>query len=283
MCRRVMNLAFTEYRRFFSVKKLMIMAFSFILLYEDVVLKMINLSKELGFPLNKVEPYDLLLSYNIHAMIIPLSFMFLIQGFPEYSTSSYYHISRMSRREWLAGETIYAVMIATTYEILLLAGTLLAMAGTGTWSTEWSPYMKELFYECPLEFETNNQLFMDASTVSQGNPVFVCFFSSMLMIIYMMVIAQVLMFFNMKNMKKIGFIISMVIIIAGSAAVEFQGNVKWFFPMAHAMYGTHFNGFAREPVMEIYKSIIYFGIIAAVMLVLNRGMVKKISIGDSDI
>ena len=53
--------------------------------------------------------------------------------------------------------------------------------------------------------------------------------------------------------------------------------------MAHAMYGTHFNGFAREPVMEIYKSIIYFGIIAAVMLVLNRGMVKKISIGDSDI
>ena len=47
--------------------------------------------------------------------------------------------------------------------------------------------------------------------------------------------------------------------------------------MAHASFGTHFNGFRAEKNMEFWESYLYFGVLLAALAVLNFIMVRKIN------
>lgn len=241
---------------------------------------MIQLSSEMNTQINKIDPYLLILSYEYLALIVPIMFSVLLADFPKNANSGLFPIVRMGRREWLLGEILYALLAGITYLIFLLVGCIIVMGKTGEFSNKWSHYMTIFYRNHPEIYEENNQLFIHAGTVTQGTPLFVLIQSSILMLLNILLLSLIQMTFKLIGKKILGLFSVIVITIFGTVGVTYFGNAKWIFPMAHAIFGVHYNEFLSKPECSLITSYFYFGILILVMLALNLILVKKIRIGD---
>lgn len=279
---KIMRLTGAEYKSFLLSKKSFFMLFSFIFMAEDIVGKMKELSVETGFRINKTEPFLLILSYGTHAVLIPVMFIVLMSGFPGQGNSSVFPVIRLGRKRWLLGELIYAWLVGISYLIFLLAGSILWMGGTGGFENGWSPYMTQLYMDFPEKYVSNNHLFIREGTVTQGAPAEVMMHGMLLMSLYMLFLAQLLCLFKLLHLKNIGIVITIGIVIVSQAAVSYFGKIKWILPMAHAIYGEHYNLIFLEQECSLGMSYLYFAVLNLVLLAVNFYRVKYVIIGDAE-
>lgn len=268
-----------EYTSFWTLKKLILMVFTFIFYKEDLVSKMADLSGEFDLPLNCFEPFILVMSYEIHAMILPIMFIVLLCDYPDTTSDNYFHITRISRRQWLVGETVSSVLVAVSFIGLFLVSTIIPTLGHGSFGGDWSPYTTDFFYSHPEIYGQNIQLFIRTSTVAQGSLSNTFFFSFFLMLLYLVLISQIILTFRLLDKKYMGYIITIFATIMGIAGVGYIEQIKWIFPVAHAVFGTHFREFFYKPEMQIQTSILYFCVMIAVFFACNFVLVKKYNFG----
>ncbi|MCD7866350.1 MAG: hypothetical protein LUG54_10185 [Clostridiales bacterium] len=75
-------------------------------------------------------------------------------------------------------------------------------------------------------------------------------------------------------------IYGMALTVLGAVAAVYLDKLKWFFPMAHAIFGMHFRDFFSEPECRILYSVLYFAALNMVLWIFNRFLVKRFQIGD---
>lgn len=280
MWHKVWALAKQEYIAFLFSKKTLLMLFSFIFLAESVVGKMCELATQTGMELGKLEPFLLIMSYEQHAMVIPIMFIVLLSDFPANKSSGIFIMGRTSRLIWLTGEMLYALMAGLTYILFLFVGTILWMGKTGSFLFQWSDYMTTLYTAYPEEYMLNDHLFIRAGTVTQGTPLSVLVQSVLLMLLYLLLIASLLAVFKLTEKKQLGLFATIALTGLGAVAVAYFGEKRWFFPMAHAIFGTHFNEFFAKPECALWVSYVFFIITIGVLFAINGMLAKKIRIGD---
>lgn len=95
-------IAGVEYRKWFSLKKMLILLFSILFLGEYVFSDMACVAEETGLLVNLLEPMDLVLSFQFYMLVIPLIFIVLLSGFPDKSGGNIFVMMRVKRRIWLA-------------------------------------------------------------------------------------------------------------------------------------------------------------------------------------
>lgn len=93
-----------EYRKWFSLKKMLILLFSILFLGEYIFSDMARVAEETGLSINILEPMDLVLSFQFYMLVIPLIFIVLLSGFPDKSGGNIFVMMRATRRIWLAGQ-----------------------------------------------------------------------------------------------------------------------------------------------------------------------------------
>lgn len=283
MFRQSLLIARQEYIGFLLSKKVFIMLFAFIFLAEDVVGKMGALAAETGMTIGKTEPFILILSYENHAMIIPIIFAVMLSDFPSGTKSGYFTMVRNSRISWLLGEVIYGVLTGLTFLLFLFTGSVLWLGRQGAYLKDWSPYITEFSTLYPEKYEPNNQLFIRAGTVAQGRPLTVMLHGILLMLLYLVVLSLLLALFKLLSLKKAGIFISIAVTVTGAASISYAKGGKWFFPVVHSIFETHFQDYYAKPELPLWCSYLYFACMILLLFLIDRQLVKKVWIGEEDL
>ena len=121
-------IAGVEYRKWFSLKKMLILLFSILFLGEYVFSDMACVAEETGLLVNLLEPMDLVLSFQFYMLVIPLIFIVLLSGFPDKSGGKYFCYDACKAKD-LAGGTVCVWTVGGSY----LSGSLLC----GKFSVDW--------------------------------------------------------------------------------------------------------------------------------------------------
>lgn len=103
-----------EYRKWFSLKKMLILLFSILFLGEYIFSNMARVAEETGLSINILEPMDLVLSFQFYMLVIPLIFIVLLSGFPDKSGGNIFVMMRVKRRIWLAGQFVFGLLVGVT-------------------------------------------------------------------------------------------------------------------------------------------------------------------------
>ena len=111
-----------EYRKWFSLKKMLILLFSILFLGEYIFSDMARVAEETGLSVNILEPMDLVLSFQFYMLVIPLIFIVLLSGFPDKSGGNIFVMMRVKRRIWLAGQFVFGLLAGVTCSGSLLCG-----------------------------------------------------------------------------------------------------------------------------------------------------------------
>lgn len=278
--RQIFWVAGVEFRKFLTAKNLILILFSFIFLGESVIAKLVAISAETGIKLNYLEPLNLILSKSFHAMIIPIAFIVLLSNFPDKSSGGIFMMVRMKRGTWILGQIAYAMLVGIFYLCFITVGSVIWIGKAGFFSTEWSAFMTTLYTDYPEVYATNSNYFIEAGTVTQGKPLEVFVISCIFMLFYLVTMAQILCLFKLIHWKRIGLFFDMVLTVFGAAAVSCLADVKWVFPLAHAIFGIHFRDFFAEPILPLRHSVWYFLILNILLGLVNRSVIKKCQIGD---
>lgn len=278
--RQTIWIASFQYRKFWNLKNIILVACSIIFIGENVFANMRDLALQSGLELNYLEPVILVLSDPMYSMIIPLSCMVFLSDFPDNRSGGIFILCRATRRRWFAGQMVYVAGVCSSYLVILTVAGMLWIRGTGSFSVQWSPYMTEIQNTAPELYAISGEYFLMSSTLMQGTPVSVLLAGGSLQVLYLAVIFQVLCAFRLAGKKKTGLLFCIAVTVLGAASVSYFGKLKWLFPTSHAVFGEHFHEFFAQPEMTPGWSVVYFAGLNLLLGILNICLVRNCQIGD---
>ncbi len=277
MFKGIVRVAWEELKVFFFNSKLILIVFELLIFCETFLVEVKNLSETSGVKLSYFEPYLLICSSEMYKLAIPIVFLVLLSGFPSKRSYNYFSMIRISRVQWLLGELLFVICSAIGYMLLLGAGLVLYMGRCIRFDAHWSDYMLHFYEQFPDLIQERHYLFLDTSVMTHGSPMYVFVYSLLFMLGMLLLVALIQITFALLRKKYIGMLLTVGLTLASALTLDSSGFVKWFFPMAHASFGAHFNGFRAEKNMEFWKSYLYFGVMFVVLAVLDFSMIRKIN------
>lgn len=269
-----------EYRKWFSLKKMLILLFSILFLGEYIFSDMARVAEETGLSINILEPMDLVLSFQFYMLVIPLIFIVLLSGFPDKSGGNIFVMMRATRRIWLAGQFLFGLLAGVTCLGSFFAASFLWIGRGAVWQNQWSGFMTDIYERFPEIYGQNDRLFLESGTMSHGTPVRVMIMGVLLMLAYLLVMLQILCLFRLMERRKLGLLIAMGITVLGATAVSYIKSLKWIFPLTHAIFGEHFDKFYAQPLVPLWISALYFTVLNVGLLFANLYLVKRCQIAD---
>lgn len=209
-------IAGVEYRKWFSLKKMLILLFSILFLGEYVFSDMACVAEETGLLVNLLEPMDLVLSFQFYMLVIPLIFIVLLSGFPDKSGGNIFVMMRVKRRIWLAGQFVFGQLVGVTCLGAFFAASFLWIGKDVVRQNQWSEFMTDTYERFPEIYGQNDRLFLESGTMSHGTPVRVMVMGVLLMLAYLLVMLQILCLFRLMERRKLGLLITMGITVVGA-------------------------------------------------------------------
>lgn len=277
---RICWIAGIEYRKWLTLKNLLILLFSIIFLGEYVFTDMLRVAQITGLQMNYLEPMALVMSFEFYIMVIPLIVIVELSSFPDKSAGNIFVVMRTSRITWLLGEILFGILVGATCLFVFFAASFLWLGRYAGISNQWSPFMIDIYEKFPEVYGQNVRLFLETGTIGQGTPVRVTLICLGLLLLYFIMMIQVLCLFRFLGWQKIGLLINAGITVFGAVAVSYMEKIKWYFPMTHAIFGEHFNQFYAQPKVPLQHSVIYFLVLNGILLVINIWLVKRCMIAD---
>ncbi len=266
--------AWEQYKSWLLNPRILLAIYLIVFINQSITIKMLALCDETGYSLNLAEPLALIFSKSVYTVAIPMIFIALMTDFPK-TNGSIFYIYRMSRKSWIFGELIFAMISSLTYILLLISGTFLCCLGRCNSANEWSDYTTKMYIEYPQLYSQNTSLAVESSVYTQGKPYEVIMYSAVIIFLYIMLLNLIIMLFKLLNRNVIGVIIASAITFFGLASDSGASDLMWLFPITHTVFGWHFNEFFREQFFTLTGSFIYLIILIAVLLTVNLIAAKK--------
>ena len=87
---KVCWIAGIEYRKWLTLKNLLILLFSILFLGEYVFSDMLRVAQMTGLQINYLEPMALVMSFEFYVLVLPLIITVVLSGFPDKSAGNIY-------------------------------------------------------------------------------------------------------------------------------------------------------------------------------------------------
>lgn len=269
-----------EYRKWLTLKNLLILLFSILFLGEYVFSDMLRVAETTGLEMNYLEPMALVTSFEFYMMVIPLIFIVELSGFPDKSAGNIFVVMRVGRIKWLLGEILFGILAGLTCLFVFFAASFVWVWGTAGISNQWSSFMTDVYERFPEIYAQNDRLFLESGTMAHGTPLRVTLLCIGLLLLYFILLIQVLCLFRFWGRQKIGLFVNIGITVFGAVAVSYVEKVKWFLPMTHAIFGEHFDKFFAQPIVPLQYSVFYFLVLNGGLFAINMRLVKRCTIAD---
>lgn len=280
MFKGILQVARGEFRLFILNSKMIVVLFAVIYISESLMEPVRRLCEESGLKISFMEPYLLLTDVEGYSLVIPLVFLILMSGFPSHQSFNYFSLIRISRLQWLLGEMLFVCAAAVSYIFLILLGLIAYMRHYLDWINGWSGYMLDFHKLYPEEYLENASYFLRSDMMTHGSPLFVFGHSLCLMVCMLLTVALLQMTFALMKKSLIGMLLSVGITLMAAPMIHHGvGKLKWMFPMPHANFALHFNGFLAEKNFGIGMSYIYFAVLIAILVSVDVMLMKKIPMG----
>lgn len=140
--------------------------------------------------------------------------------------------------------------------------------------------MTAIYEKFPDLYTSNARLFLESGTLSHGSPISVTLTCVGLLLLYMLSMVQILCLFRFLGRQKTGLIVTIGITVFGAVSAAYIEDIKWYFPITHAIFGIHYDKFFAQPIVPLYASILYFAMLNIGLLALNIRMAKRCMIAD---
>lgn len=269
-----------EYRKWLTLKNLLILFFSILFLGEYVFSNMLRVAQMTELQINYLEPMNLVMSFEFYMMVIPLIVTVELSGFPDKSAGNIFVVMRIDRITWLLGEILFGILVGMTCMFTFFAASFVWLFRYIGFSAQWSSFMADISERFPEIYSENFRLFLESGTIAHGTPLSVTVSCIGLLLLYFTVMIQVLCLFRFLGQQKIGLMINIGFTVLGAASVSYMEKIKCFFPLTHAIFGEHFDMFFAKPIVSLPSSVCYFLILNAGLFVINMRLVKRCMIAD---
>lgn len=214
--------------------------------------------------------------------ILVYLFIFVISDVPNIGGLDYFIFIRCSKKIWVLGQAIFALLAAVTYMAAIGIVDIVFSIGKTAFSQNWSEFFQS-FYEsgaekmcgslgaiCYITPQTMNHFplipaFLHTAVLTLLLLIFVCIFIAL---------------FNLINKKILGIVFCGVLITLGAISNFIGSGIKWLFPLSHAMLSAH-NGLVTKD-MPVINSYFYFIVIDIVLIGVMLMLSKYLKISASN-
>ncbi len=278
MLHKILAVVRSEFTSLIHKPKLLLVIVSVVFMIDSVAKPMMDLSRELGYQLNITEPFLFITSKGLNIVIIPLIFIAIISDFPTAESSGYFFMMRNGRTAWYWGEILFSVLTSVIYIIVLFLSIAAYCVGNSFFGNYWSDYTLKTYREYPDIF-LYGTMFLDTSVYTQGSPYEILVHTLLLLILYIFILIQIMLFFKIIGRKSFGMIVAIGLTFVGMPAYATSSAVRWIFPVTHTAYNWHFNEFFNEPYCHLSTSYMYFVALIILLVTVNQFLVKNMRIG----
>lgn len=278
MLRKTMAIVRNEFASLSRKPKLFLIIVSIAFMIDSVAKPMKDLSLELGYKLNIAEPFIFITSKGLNIVVIPLIFVAILSDFPSSEHSGYFSMIRNGRLSWYWGEVLFSLIVSVIYIAILFLSIAVYCSSNSFIENVWSDYTLRAYIDYPDVFLYATE-FLDTSVYTQGNPLFVLCNTLILLMLYIFILVQLMLFFRMIGKKSLGVIMTIGLTFVGMPSYATTSKIRWIFPVTHTAYNWHFNEFFREPYCRLSTSYIYLSVLAAGFIITNMFLVKYSKIG----
>ncbi len=276
---RVWGIASQEYCVLFRKSTSLLMLFSLVYFLERIVFPIAQFCQSYGWTAYPAEGYIRILSDPGQAFIIPLMFTALLADFPSNQTSGYFSILRTGRICWMFGQFLFALLLGLTYLGILLFGTAVFLLPYAQWSS-WGSFNTQATAMQPELYEERRELFLETATITHGTPMQVLLLTTLLALCYLVVLILILMICRLYGGRMLGLLAATLLTIVGFSATVIHAPFMWILPVAHAIFGVHYDKFLAAPLCPLWVSGLYFFCLIAILLWIAVYAVKRCRLGD---
>lgn len=264
--KKIWSVALTEWIKWICNPRMLIVAVLVVYIYSFAVVPLMERSVKMGQPLNMLEPLIAIGNSGQLALIIPLVFMALMSDFPKTDGSTIFIMHRTGRFNWAVGQLVFAVISIITYLGSIYVITTAFIMNRTFLTNGWSTVVKKYDVLYPQESGSFAAQLIPENLYNHMTPYSSVIQTYLLMFLYLLIIAMILLVFNMLRRKAVGFLISAGMIAFGTLFCSLNSGIMWAFPMSNAIVWLHYTDIYREAIMPISFSYIYFAVFTVVLL-----------------
>lgn len=265
----------TDFMKWALNSRMIILAVLAVFIYVCAVQPLTENAALMGKPLNVLEPYIAALNSGSLLLIIPLGFLAVSSDFPKIDGSAMFCLIRIGRSNWFCGQIITLLTMSAAYMFFILAASVIPVAFSGFWGTEWSEVATDFRIKFPEYSQNFGALLLPKNLFTHLSLPGAVLQSTLFVFFYLIFLGMIMMCFTILGKKSAGVIICGGLIAAGSALCSIQAPLMWALPMANSIVWLHYTEFRRKPFYPIWCSEIYFAVLIVILAALSLIRLKK--------
>ena len=233
---------------------------------------------EMNSPLNVLEPFIAVGNSGLLVLILPVVYLTLISDFPRVDGNTLFFIHRTGKLNWLIGQIVFAVMSLFSFLGVVFLGSVVPVLANSFWGNNWSSVVTRYEILFPKKTGGLASQLVPANLYNQLPPFSAALQPYILLSCYLLIIALIMLLFNILKHKIMGFFTAGSLIAFGVASCATKAAIMWFFPMANAIIWLHYTEYYRKPIKAISYSYTYFAVVIVALVILNLLALKKFTL-----
>lgn len=275
--KKIFSVAKSEYIKWISNGRMFLVVILWVFIKECVIAPVVERSEIMGQPINLLEPFLATGNSGIMVLILPLVYLTLISDFPRVDGNTVLFLPRVGRYNWFLGQLLFAVCSFHTFLLLVMLGSVLPVINRSFFYNGWSLVVTDYEILYPESAGSFASELFPKNLYNQMPPFKAAILTYVLLAAYMMVLAMIMLVFQIWKKKIFGFFVCGGLITFGCAFSAIKSDVQWLFPMAHSVTWKHYSDYYRELVMPIGNSVLYFALWIAVLFILGMVFVRNMN------
>lgn len=265
----------TEYIKWLFDPRMIIIGAMIIFIYNLSVFPLSEMAAEMKGKLNIFEPFVAITNSNLLIIMIPGVFLTLVSDFPKTDGSSLFFLQRIDRINWVLGQILFIVFAVITFIAIIFAASVLPILNIASFENKWSNTVMDYRTVFPQKSLSFGAALITENLTYQISPLSAAVQSSVLVMLYLIVLSEIMLVFNTLGIKIMGLVTSAGVIAMGGALCTVNVSAKWIFPMSHTIIWLHKTKYFRQSVMELWKSYLYFIALIVILLLLSCAFIDS--------
>lgn len=243
------------------------------------VLPLVHLSRDVGVPINILEPFLANVNSLYIILIIVFCWLVLISDYPKMEGNNGYILIRVTRFRWLFGKMLAFVLSAIMFVGELVLVFVFQTLKIGFLANGWSYIMRD-YEEKYMDMTGTYEIvsIVDERIFNHYLP-YEAFGKTVLILLGLFCMMGLIMIAaSLGKSKMVGLIINIILLVGGFAVVQAGSGVSFWLPITNVMLAYQ----SVELIRLVPKSYSwqYFGIICLLLIVccmilVHRGQVQK--------
>ena len=269
----IISIARSEYLRWITNSRIIIIGILCVFMKTLAVDPLLERAEKMNVPLTIFEPFVAIGNSGMLVMIIPCVFLILISDYPIISGNTLFFVQRSERTNWFLGQILFVIFAIISYMGMILIASILI--SSGVFRTEWSETVRLYCSKFPEEYDSFASELLPSNLYNQIPLITSVLQTFILMSAYLFLLVLILYFFKLIYIKSAGLIAVFIVIGLGVATCSLKTSAMWWFPMANTIVWLHYTEVLRDPVVPIWKSYAYFGIMIVILLIIDIFLMRR--------